>query len=60
MIPVKKLNECFSACDSVRTKIVLVPRRLQCQLGMGVYHRVAYTNTEPISEFGQFAAGGAQ
>ena len=58
MIPVKKLSECFSACDSARNKIVLVPRRLQCQLGMDVYKRVVYT--EPISEFGQFADEGAQ
>ena len=58
MIQVKKSSECLSACDSVRNKIVLVPRRLQCQLGMDVIQRVTYT--EPISEFGQFAAGGAQ
>jgi hypothetical protein len=58
VIPVKKLSACFSVCDSVRNKTVRVPRRLQCQLGMDVYQWVAYT--EPISEFGQFAAGGAQ
>ena len=54
----KKLSECFSAHDSVRNKIVLVPRRLQCQLGMDVYQRVACI--ERISESAQFADGGAQ
>ena len=58
MTPVKGLIECFSACDSVRNKIVLFPRRPQCQLEMDVYQRVAYI--EPISEFGWFSAGGAE
>jgi len=58
MIPVKELSECFSACDSARNKIVLVPRRIQCQLGMDVHEHVA--STEPISEFAQFADEGAQ